>query len=114
MSKPIVTAGFPEGFTRFWSVYPKKKAKMEALKAWFQTEEIRPPDDELVAAVEEQCQWDDWRKEGGQYIPLPATWLRGVRWEDEEVKLPEAVSRGPINTPPSWLQNLNVDGEDKT
>jgi len=26
---------------------------------------------------------DDWTRNDGQYIPYPATWLNGQRWEDE-------------------------------
>ena len=26
---------------------------------------------------------EQWRKDGGQYIPHPNTWLRQERWEDE-------------------------------
>lgn len=25
----------------------------------------------------------DWQKDGGQYIPHPATWLNASGWEDE-------------------------------
>jgi hypothetical protein len=35
-------------------------------------------------------------KSGGAFIPYPATWLRGERWEDElEVKLPNVVNQKP-------------------
>lgn len=70
-------------FTRFWAVYPKKVAKGAALKAWRK----RQPDDALVAemfvALEWQTQSEGWQKDGGQYVPNPATWLNGGRWEDE-------------------------------
>ena len=26
---------------------------------------------------------DEWAEDGGRYIPHPATWLNGERWEDE-------------------------------
>jgi hypothetical protein len=35
-------------------------------------------------------------KDGGKYIPHPATWLRGERWDDElEVKLPNVHNDKP-------------------
>ena len=34
-------------------------------------------------ALEAQKASFDWQKENGRYIPLPATWLNGKRWEDE-------------------------------
>jgi hypothetical protein len=69
-------------FNAFWSAYPKKKAKADAWKAW-QKADI-PKD--IVAIVERNKAYNhDWAKDGGQYIPLPATWIRGKRWEDEIV-----------------------------
>jgi hypothetical protein len=29
----------------------------------------------------------DWAKDGGQYIPLPATWLTQRRWENHDLQL---------------------------
>lgn len=70
------------GFASFWSVFPNKKAKADAFKAWSKLN----PDDVLQAsilkAIETQRQGEDWRKEGGRFIPHPATWLNGRRWED--------------------------------
>ena len=39
--------------------------------------------DEDGAALAEQKKSKDWTKDGGQYIPYPATWLNGKRWQDE-------------------------------
>lgn len=68
----------------FWSEYPKKKAKGDAFRAWRQTESLRPDIEEVIAAINRQCQSHDWIKDGGQYIPLPASWLRAWRWADED------------------------------
>ena len=38
---------------------------------------------EILAAVERQRGSPAWEKDGGRYIPNPATWLHGRRWEDE-------------------------------
>ena len=70
-------------FDWFWSEYPKKKAKLEALKAWKETEAVRPDVEAIIAAVDLQAQSAEWRRDGGAYIPHPATWLRGGRWDDE-------------------------------
>ena len=72
-----------EGFEAFWRLYPKKKSKGAAEKAWGKIK----PDSELVARILEgvarakTC--TDWVKEGGKYIPYPATWLNARGWEDE-------------------------------
>lgn len=70
-------------FARFWDLYPKKKSKGDALKAW----DALNPDSELSAKilqkVAEAKTCPDWAREGGRYIPYPATWLRAMGWEDD-------------------------------
>ena len=70
-------------FDRFWALYPRKTAKQEAEKAFKRVD----PDDELletmIAAVEKQKKSEQWTRDGGQYIPHPATWLNQKRWTDE-------------------------------
>ena len=75
-----------ELFSRFWSLYPNRKGKADAEKAWSKLK----PTDELFAQICEglakQVTCYEWTKDGGKFIPLPATWLNGKRWTDE-VKL---------------------------
>lgn len=74
-------------FENFWSAYPRKVAKPEALKAWIK----HKPDAELAAAIvkglETAKRSKDWLKDEGQFIPHPATWLNNRRWEDEAVEI---------------------------
>lgn len=67
-------------FDTFWSVYPKKVGKEAARKAFAKA---KVPADRLISAVEAQKNSEQWRKEGGRYIPNPATWLNQGRWDDE-------------------------------
>lgn len=81
-------------FERFWKIYPKKKSKNQAKKAW----EKLKPSSELVStildAVETQKRSNDWIKDAGKYIPYPATWLNAGAWEDEmEVGTSERYER---------------------
>lgn len=73
------------GFETFWEAYPKKNGKKDALKAFGKIN----PDGKLLQtmleAIERQKQSDQWQIHSGQFIPLPATWLNGARWEDETV-----------------------------
>lgn len=77
------TAAPDERFDRFWAAYPRKVGKERARKAWAKIKLT----DELLAsmlkALEAQKKSEDWRKDGGQYIPHPSTWLNDKRWEDE-------------------------------
>lgn len=72
-----------EGFNAFWAAYPKKAGKADALKAWNKLAPDVVLQEQMGKALEVQKQSQQWRKDGGQYIPMPATWLNGRRWEDE-------------------------------
>lgn len=79
-----------DDFETFWTCYPRKVAKGDARKAWKQTASIRPNMDTLIAAVAAQRKCEQWLKDGGQYIPYAATWLRAERWDDVlEVEMPK-------------------------
>lgn len=70
-----------EDFDLFWEIYPRKKAKLDALRAWQQTREHRPEIEQIIAAVHAQLRSGDWTDY--RYIPYPATWLRAGQWDDE-------------------------------
>lgn len=72
-----------DGFAAFWAAYPKKAGKADALKAWNKLAPDVVLQEQMGKALEVQKQSQQWRKDGGQYIPMPSTWLNGRRWEDE-------------------------------
>lgn len=83
-----------EGFDVFWQAYPRKAGKAAALKRF---EDIAPDAellDEMLQAIARQRSWEQWSKDGGKFIPHPATWLNGGRWTDE----PPAVRVVPFET----------------
>lgn len=88
----------PKGFAEFWAAFPRKQKQGDARKAWLQVEHLLPPLAELLAAVERAKASPGWRKEGGQFIPLPATWLRSESWTDELFK-PAPFAGSPPPTP---------------
>lgn len=71
-------------FAQFWAAYPRRVARKDALKAWTALQ----PSPDLVAQMLATLAWQrrshDWTKDGGAYVPYPATWIRGERWTDEE------------------------------
>ena len=73
----------PKGneFDLFWKAYPKKKAKADAEKAWKSVKGDKHIN-AILSAISQQKQSPEWSKDGGRFIPHPATWLRGRRWED--------------------------------
>lgn len=77
------------GFESFWAIYPKKRAKDRAESAW---NKIRPDEETVEAilqAVGMQRLSRDWTKNGGQFIPYPATWLNDGGWKDGGVEVVE-------------------------
>ena len=80
---PPAPGGGAGRFEQFWLAYPSKVGKDAARKAF----EKRSPDAELLgsmlAALAAQTASSRWQKDGGQYIPNPATWLNQARWQDE-------------------------------
>jgi len=71
----------PDGFHRFWEAYPLKKSKFEAQKAWKNLKINEETCEEIIKKVNLFKNRD--KKWLGGYIPHPATFLRGRRWEDE-------------------------------
>jgi len=77
-------------FEVFWKAYPNKKGKKAALRAWGKAKD-RPPIEVMLKALDVQKMSTSWKKEDGQYIPHPATWLNQGRWGDEiEANIHEA------------------------
>lgn len=76
----------PEGidgdFAQFWSSYPRKAGKKAAEKAFAKAME-KTDLDTLLGTLEKHKQTLQWTKDGGQFIPNPATWLNQERWNDE-------------------------------
>jgi hypothetical protein len=74
---------YSEIFLQFYNAYPRKTAKALAWKAWKKHNGNLPPLDDLISKINEFKNTDDWKKENGKFIPHPATWINGKRWEDE-------------------------------
>ena len=69
----------PNLFDVFWKKYPRKQGKENAIKAFYKhkfNHKTLPP---ILDALDAHIRtWKD-----PAFIPLPATWLNGKRWEDE-------------------------------
>lgn len=74
---------YTQNFEKFWKVYPKKRDKGNAEK-WFAKHK---PSEELtnimIKQIERFKDTQDWKKQDGQFIPYPTTWLNAKMWEDE-------------------------------
>lgn len=75
-----------ELFDRWYAVYPNKKSKGAAIKAW---DKINPDEaltERMIISIQIQKRWRVEAKKAGEFVPdwkMPATWLNGTCWEDE-------------------------------
>ena len=70
-------------FPKFWKLYPNKKGKVAAEKAWKKHKVTGDLFTMIAEGLAKQVVSEAWVKDGGKFIPHPATWLNGKRWEDE-------------------------------
>ena len=81
--KPItnnqVNKEYIDRFDAFWKHYPRKVAKPNALKAWLKLK----PDDDLTKKIISAVSKQNLSAREEKFIPHPASWLNGQRWEDE-------------------------------
>jgi hypothetical protein len=98
----------PSRFDLFWESYPKKTAKSTAVSAWRKACKSVGGEEKLftmaMPAVEWQRRSRSWLD---GYVPNPATWLNGGRWDDKppaSLKSAQAsmmtVRRHENNVPP--------------
>ena len=102
INNPLTPTGESELFDEFWAAYPKHIAKKPARRAWDKLHADRDLLDALLTALEWQTRTEAWQRDGGRYVPNPATWLNGRRWEDE----PQAEA-GP-DKPPRRREEVEV------
>ena len=70
-------------FDRFWKAYPRKVGKDNARRAFAKRKVDAALLRTMLDAIATWAESDQWTKEGGKYIPYPATWLNRAGWKDE-------------------------------
>ncbi|MNC28466.1 hypothetical protein D3C75_766710 [compost metagenome] len=103
-----------DAFSLFWSAYPNKKAKGAAEKSWAKIKPDHALSELIIAAVLAQKLSEDWTKDGGKFIPHPATWLNAKRWEDEVTPATNQPTAKPKSSGPdffdeSWRTDTSDD-----
>ena len=89
-------------FTQFWDAYPRKVGKQAAWKEW-QKLKHKPAIEKILGAIHRAKETEQWKKENGQFIPHPKTWLHQGRWDDECV-----VSDRVDTSPRSIFRNIKT------
>ena len=76
-------AKYPPGFEEFYAQFPRKVGKDAAARAYGRRKFADKKRQQVLDAVARQREWPTWKKNGGEFIPHPATWLNEGRWDDE-------------------------------
>lgn len=79
-------------FEKFWTEYPKRRSKGDALKAWRALKPTKELTERILRSLQIAKRSSDWVKDGGQFVPYPGTWLRAQGWEDD-IRLPNDIPR---------------------
>lgn len=80
---PRSNAGYPASFEEFWTAYPRRQKKGDALKAWRKA--VKRTTEQSILDGAHRLRDDPNRED--QFTPLAASWLNADGWEDEP--LPE-------------------------
>lgn len=90
-----VAAAEPSAFDVFWDAYPRKVGKPKAESAFRKANPSGPVLEAMLVAIVTQKRSAQWTRDGGEFIPHPATWLNQRRWEDELPKAAQTLSYQP-------------------
>lgn len=91
----------PDMFERFYKLYPRKKDRAKAIRAWDKLKADRKLMQTMSAALKAQMASEEWQRDNGRAIPYPSTWLNNRRWEDELTEITPAPA--PIAEELPWI-----------
>lgn len=74
---------YPADFEAWYKIYPRKKAKGDALKAYKAARKV-VEQDELLEKTAKFARYVEQSGTEPQFVPYPATWLRAAQWDDEQ------------------------------
>ena len=81
-------------FEAFWKEYPRKIAKQKARESFYRINPDQQLTQKMIDAVIAQRQTEQWKKDKGQFVPHPTTWLNQHRWEDQlTVEVSDEIER---------------------
>lgn len=110
LSAEVELAAVPpvDQFEEFWSVYPRRRDRGHAEKAWAKAIKIATAD-EIIAGAERYAAEQTRPLARGEWRPdtaYAATWLNGKRWLDE---IPPPESRRAAGEKPGFLTDADRD-----
>jgi hypothetical protein len=93
-------------FEKFWAAFPgRRKVDKKKCATWWSRHVKTGDVEKVMAGLESWKASPDWKKNGGEYVPMPYTWLNNERWE---VVIVEGDPHA--GEPPTW-DNTEPDKE---
>ena len=86
---------YTKGFTAFWAVYPRREGKGRAWDIWTSGDLDKKLSEILDGVAMYKCS-KSWMKDGGAFVPHPATWLNQRRWEDDPERELVKAKHAPV------------------
>lgn len=98
-------------FAAFWAAYPRKVGKGDAEKVWAKLKVSQSLLVQILDALQKAKATEQWRRDSGQFVPHPATWLRQGRFRDEGMDAGEETAASAIRGSMDGLgHRLTEDG----
>jgi len=69
---------------KVWSAFPKKIDEKKARAVYLESD-VSPQ--RLIDSLADWSQTDEWTRDSGRYIPLPARWLERAGWNETPVQI---------------------------
>ena len=109
--KKVKKKTYAQSFDLFWEAYPKRMAKLDAAKAW-KAHKCNLIAAKIMESVKAHIKTENWQKEGGTYIPYPATFIRSHGWEDE-LTPPKIITQSKMKSGSDIVEQWKKDAEEK-
>lgn len=97
----------PEGFDEFWSAYPRKEGKRDAVKAYASALKRGVEPAQMLTAVRRYAAITEHSER--RFIAHPATWLNKGRYDDEPVTPSTALATGTLGRPSGGTTSERVN-----
>lgn len=102
----------PEIFEAFWTSYPRKDGRQEAIAAWDNLKPNRETIAAMARGLKAAKESVKWTKDNGQYIEYASTWINNFRWENQGVDRSQIVMSSPDKQKGGWEEDGETYVED--
>ena len=70
-------------FLSLWEIYPRKKHKQAAFIAFLKVNPENGTVEKIIQSIQRKNLTENWRKDGGKWIPYLENFLMHMEYEDE-------------------------------